>query len=588
MLKIDLSDGFYRIPVRADDITKLGVVFPTAPGEPPLVAFPLVLPMGWTESPPTFCAATETIVDLANQYMEHWDPPQHPLEAAASTPPERLDDRPMFTVPAPIPSPPGPDCSRPTALPPLPRRRRRRQRRRPLAYADVFVDDEIQLAQGSPARLNRLRRVLLHVNDLVFRPNDELDAPDTRKEPVSVKKLRNGDASWATCKVVLGWMIDTIRGTIELPPHRRSRLLEILSRVRGRKRCSVREGELRSMALAIPGGRGLFSQLQFALKVPNRRQNRVRIHQAAQDHLEDFWTLAQDLTNRPTRIAEIVPDDDFWVLGACDAAKSGMGGVWFPPDASSPPGAPTHPPIAWHFPFPQNIQDQVVSFDNPTGSITNSDLELAGTIAHQDVIVRQVDCRERTVATGCDNTPSVAWRDKGSTTTDGPAAYLLWEASLHQRHHRFKQRHFHLAGYLNVLADVASRRFDMSDSQFLAYLDLVAPQTQPWQLHQLPSDMSSKLLNALQRQRRTGPLIPTATVPSTRSGESPGSPFVDTFESTNLCLMASRKMNASDCSECLASLSGLANSVEVANRSVLTTFATKSFKSQRRSPTWAG
>ena len=66
-IKIDIADGFYRIWIRAHDIPKLGVVFPSLAGEEPLIAFPLVLPMGWTESPPYFCAATETATDIANQ-----------------------------------------------------------------------------------------------------------------------------------------------------------------------------------------------------------------------------------------------------------------------------------------------------------------------------------------------------------------------------------------------------------------------------------------------------------------------------------------------------------------------------------------
>jgi hypothetical protein len=48
LIKIDISDRFYRIALNIDDIPKLGVVFPTLPGEEPLVAFPLVLPMGWS------------------------------------------------------------------------------------------------------------------------------------------------------------------------------------------------------------------------------------------------------------------------------------------------------------------------------------------------------------------------------------------------------------------------------------------------------------------------------------------------------------------------------------------------------------
>ena len=42
ILKLDISDGFYRINLAIEDIPRLGVVFPVADGEEPLVAFPLV------------------------------------------------------------------------------------------------------------------------------------------------------------------------------------------------------------------------------------------------------------------------------------------------------------------------------------------------------------------------------------------------------------------------------------------------------------------------------------------------------------------------------------------------------------------
>ena len=86
LLKIDLSDGFYHVRLCAQDAPMLGVAFPVAPGEPLLTAIPLVLPMGWTESPPYFCTTTETIVDLANLYSHSmWDPPSHPLEVPSAT-----------------------------------------------------------------------------------------------------------------------------------------------------------------------------------------------------------------------------------------------------------------------------------------------------------------------------------------------------------------------------------------------------------------------------------------------------------------------------------------------------------------------
>ena len=69
LIKIDISDGFYQISLNIDNIPKLGVVFPTLPGDEQLVAFPLVLPMGWSNSMPIFSTATETISDLANRRL---------------------------------------------------------------------------------------------------------------------------------------------------------------------------------------------------------------------------------------------------------------------------------------------------------------------------------------------------------------------------------------------------------------------------------------------------------------------------------------------------------------------------------------
>ena len=87
--KLDISDGFYRVNLNVEDILKLAVVFPTRPGETPLVAFPLVLPMGWKNSPPVFCAVTETAADLANTAItSQIQPLDHPLEAHAAL----LDD----------------------------------------------------------------------------------------------------------------------------------------------------------------------------------------------------------------------------------------------------------------------------------------------------------------------------------------------------------------------------------------------------------------------------------------------------------------------------------------------------------------
>ena len=73
--KYGISDGFYYVDLNVEDIPKLGVAFPTKPCAKTLVAFPLVLPMGWKNSPPIFSTATEPIADLANKRIQ---PPLEP------------------------------------------------------------------------------------------------------------------------------------------------------------------------------------------------------------------------------------------------------------------------------------------------------------------------------------------------------------------------------------------------------------------------------------------------------------------------------------------------------------------------------
>ena len=55
LIKVDLSDGFYRIGLNANDMPKLGLVFPTAPGEEQLVGcHPARLADGLEKQPADF------------------------------------------------------------------------------------------------------------------------------------------------------------------------------------------------------------------------------------------------------------------------------------------------------------------------------------------------------------------------------------------------------------------------------------------------------------------------------------------------------------------------------------------------------
>jgi len=65
--KVDLKDGYWRMVVNANDAWNLVYVLPPVnPGDAMEVVIPDSLQMGWGESPPFFCAATETARDIAD------------------------------------------------------------------------------------------------------------------------------------------------------------------------------------------------------------------------------------------------------------------------------------------------------------------------------------------------------------------------------------------------------------------------------------------------------------------------------------------------------------------------------------------
>jgi hypothetical protein len=542
--KIDISDGYLRVAVSADMALKMAVMLPCQPDEPQLIAVPLSLPMGWVESAPAFCAVTETIADLANARLHLNHAPPHRLEADADTPPptdptttlpteaqpteasESTNTLPIEAQPSekgPTTDPtPDPTTTLPTeataqtssnndlpteatptetsephlpAVPalPAPATTTRQPAAKPLNHVDLYVDDFCSAIQGNRRQRKTARRILLHAIDEVLKPLDPA-LQDIHQEPASVKKLRRGDGYWETRKIILGWLIDTVNQTIELPPHRIARLQEIFDSLRGAKRVPVKKwhkvlGELRSMVLAIPGGRGLFSTLQAGFQHSDR--NRIRIDRSVRDHLDDMEMLSKSLAARPTRLAEIVPDDPLGI-GACDAARKGMGGVWFGNEVR---------PLLWRTPFPKHIQDRLVTFDHPNGDLTNSDLELTGVVGHQDIAAQQWDLREATIAVLNDNTPAISRSKKGSVTTKGAAAYLLRIASFHQRHHRYLATFDHISGLANAMADDCSRLWHLNDSQFLSYFNQEYPQNVPWQLVHLRSEMTSSLISALETKR---------------------------------------------------------------------------------------
>ena len=113
--------------------------------------------MGWAESPPYFCAVTETVADVANTRLQDptYTPPAHKLDEMASS----------ITVDEPA-QPQQVQTASSVPLPPVADPSLHSGDSRPLQYVDIFVDDFISAAQRP--FLWRVQRTLMHAIDDVF------------------------------------------------------------------------------------------------------------------------------------------------------------------------------------------------------------------------------------------------------------------------------------------------------------------------------------------------------------------------------------------------------------------------------------
>jgi hypothetical protein len=187
-----------------------------------------------------------------------------------------------------------------------------------------------------------------------------------------------------------------------------------------------------------------------------------------------------------------------------------------------------------------------------------------------------------TTHTFCDNTPAVAWQTKGSTTTARAAATLLQKQALHQREHGYLSTVQYLDGPSNKMADDASRRWDLSDTAFLAYFNSTYPQNASWQLLHLPPEQSSELTLHLLRLKcnKASPTSNASHKP--RIGES-GQNFVTSSSSTPGYGTASTQYPSY---KFLCDESTTDDSRHPASRSQLDTLRTSYGQWARRFPQW--
>jgi hypothetical protein len=476
--KIDLSDGFWRMLVQDTDKWNFAYVLPGTTSQPTRLVIPHALQMGWTESPGYFCAATETGRDIMQALVDE----------AVQLPPHPFDS---FMVPA------APARRQTSSLSP-----------RPWQMSAVYVDDYILAAVESPdgTTLDRVGRAALHTIHGLFPPPSQ-SGHVGGKDPISLKKLEAGDARWAHTKELLGFVFDGQARTVRLTQRKALGITEATTRILKKNRVATHKfqsvvGKLRHVATILPSARALFTPLNRALRLT---PHTIALSASGEVRaaLLDLRQLVTTLAARPTHVTEILPAPEPDYIGYCDASAYGAGGVWFS-------GLCPLPETVWRLQWPADITAAVISESNPTGTLTNSDLEMAAVVLQLNVLEPLVpSMHHKSTHIHSDNTPSVAWLTKMATkTANSDAAHRLVRGlALRQRMlHSAPVSITHVAGSDNNLADIASRAITHLDDDhaFLTHFDTLFPlQERSWQRASPPPAQLCNVISTLRGQRLT-------------------------------------------------------------------------------------
>ena len=191
--------------------------------------------------------------------------------------------------------------------------------------------------------------------------------------------------------------------------------------------------------------------------------------------MKDWGQLIKEVTKEPTHARELVVGEAAY-KETLDASGEGAGGVW-------PPGNKPLAPVVWRLQWPQGIKDALMTWENPKGTITNSDLEMAADLLGWLVLEGNVLLKHEHVGLCSDNSATVSWQMRGASRRSAVANRLLRLLAVRMRQSRAPPLvTCHLAGKRNHLGDIPSRSFGYKkewhfekDNDFLAYFDNLFP-----------------------------------------------------------------------------------------------------------------
>jgi hypothetical protein len=481
MAKFDIKDGFWRLDCQESEEWNFAYVMPQEEGQPTRLVVPTSLQMGWIESPPFFCAASETGRDVAEDYVETniGSQPEHKFE--------------QYTAG-------GKDYEK---LPP--------KKEGDLKYLlEVYVDDFISLAiPTSQEQLDHVARGVLQGIHDVFPENDD-DAMD----PIALKKLLKDDGKWLLEKEILGFIFDGDKKTIWLENSKREALLKVLKgwlrASRGDRPQGVPFDEFQSVIskirhafISIPAGKGLLSHCNDVMRTEPAFIH-LHTNRELYDAIGSIRNFLHESIAQPTKCKQLVQGHPHYI-GIEDASGHGVAGVVLGElDAVVP--------TVFRMEWPQEIRDELVSDTNPTGSITNSDLEFAGFLLLW--LVMEEICPElmhKHVGMWSDNQPTVCWVKRMASKNSFLAKCILQIIALRQKLRQSSPlTPQHIKGDHNSITDIPSRSFGSNPAwHFKTHDELLTffnarfqlPQQTSWTVFQLSNRLSTKVISLLLTKR---------------------------------------------------------------------------------------
>ena len=481
MAKWDIKDGFWRLDCQSGEEWNFAYVLPQEEGMPVKVVVPTSLQMGWIESPPYFCTASETARDIAVEYCEM---------AVGSLPTHKFVEK----------TQPGEEEAKLCG-----------ESERLRYLIEVYVDDFISFVLApSEEQLRHVATAVMHGIHDVFTPD-----ADEERDPISAKKLRKGDGAFSTRKCVLGFDFDGAEKKIWLEEEKRATLLAILKgwiRAATRSRRGIALGEFESVTAklrhaftALPAGKGLLSPCNWVLR---KRPPVVYLHRnkVLLEAIQGARTLLRESTTRPTHCRELVtgwPD----IIGVKDASGHGVGGVILGEHSECPP-------TVFRFEWPDDIKADLVSETNPDGRITNSDLEMAGLLMLW-LVMEEVcgSLEKKRVALFSDNDPTVSWVKRMASRHSRVAAQLIRALALRlHKHHACPLTPIHIPGKQNSMTDIPSRSFGSvpewhcrTDHDLLTLFNRTfpLPGQGSWTVFQLSSELATRVTSVLRMKPTT-------------------------------------------------------------------------------------